>query len=1107
MKRWKKLLSTLLVLCLMLAMLPGTALAETAVPHSAITCAGEILYQDKDGTVKPLPAADIKMSKDDGTAVYGGAIYNGVLMIDPGTNSADSTEMEAGSYDLYISCAYGGSSTYHQIYVYGETPITIEKAGDGYCFDPVVISEMTVEYYFNVSEYGTRKILTECSYELTQNGRVISSGITSQDPEYQTHLSFPFGDAQLIICKDSYSDFIGELEPYLDTSGANYDGEHPVLYPTSSAQYRVDFYPNGGSIISIRGFSADQITAGSLTAQENDIFVDEYSGVGMMMTNENGWLDSLPVVEREGYVLDGWYIVPASVMTGGSLTDFTGYTKVGGSTLYTSDTCLVAKWTKASSHAGDFRFLSSTYHIQVGEEVLLMAYLQNGSELPNGTRINVTYSKPDIIDCKAISREIVGRDIIDTTGDADDGDAYIMVDVKGVASGTVTLTLELQDGRSTSCEVTVTNTGAVHPRGYDFDTDSYGFENYTVSTISEKYFTTIYEEGPGKALYAAKKNMGKVGLCFGMAYTTAAIYNDLPSCSTISNRSIMSILEGGRNCNSIREISNFLPFPNDISSFAIGNNEITIDDYIKYAHIYQLSSNVTKAAENTLEDIESLYTAVKTSTDSNQIKVTIKLIHYELDSRGNRIIGSNGDPVATAHRVLAVGYEGNDILIDDPNNSGNLERLIIGADGSWKYSGAWAADGVNNNNSEICYSLDYYQPYLTLLTGKRVSASDTFLEGATIQETYIEGMERLDANNTLLYLENCDGATLPKNAVKITTDYDTSDEYPGDLYWIENAASVNVSDLVGTDSTVMIAGDSTIITATADQITAFRGTIDDTCQNIELSSETENTCTISYETVSSETDVVLEISGVIANGTVSVQTTTGGLKINGLSSGSIVLRHDDTQVGSVSFSDDDHSFELSYDNTGESSTVSVSDAGDRSSPFTDVSPDAYYYQAVLWAVENSVTIGTGDGTTFSPTLACDRGQIVTFLWRANGCPEPKSKNNPFTDVSESAYYYKAVLWAVENNITIGTGDGTTFGPGLVCTRDQTVTFLWRAVGMPATASAVSFTDVPANAYYAPAVRWAVENNITIGTGDGTTFSPSLNCDRSQIVTFLYRTYA
>lgn len=168
--------------------------------------------------------------------------------------------------------------------------------------------------------------------------------------------------------------------------------------------------------------------------------------------------------------------------------------------------------------------------------------------------------------------------------------------------------------------------------------------------------------------------------------------------------------------------------------------------------------------------------------------------------------------------------------------------------------------------------------------------------------------------------------------------------------------------------------------------------------------------------------------------------------------------------------------------------------------FVDVPENAYYAPAVNWAVEKGVTEGTS-ATTFSPDAACTRAQIVTFLYRAAGSPAVKSTVNPFTDVTASDYYYNAVLWAVENGITTGTSE-TTFSPNESCTRAQCVTFLYRAVGSAATAKAI-FTDVSADAYYAPAVDWAVEKGVTTGTS-ATTFSPDDACTRAQIVTFLYR---
>lgn len=169
--------------------------------------------------------------------------------------------------------------------------------------------------------------------------------------------------------------------------------------------------------------------------------------------------------------------------------------------------------------------------------------------------------------------------------------------------------------------------------------------------------------------------------------------------------------------------------------------------------------------------------------------------------------------------------------------------------------------------------------------------------------------------------------------------------------------------------------------------------------------------------------------------------------------------------------------------------------------FNDVKSGDYFYDAVNWAVEKGITTGTS-ATTFSPNASCTRAQIVTFLWRASGSPEPKTASNPFTDVAANAYYCKAVLWAVENGITTGTS-ATTFSPDAPCTRAQGVTFLWRANGSKAASAAASFTDVASDAYYAPAVAWAAEQNVTSGVGNGL-FSPDTTCTRAQNVSMLYR---
>ena len=170
-------------------------------------------------------------------------------------------------------------------------------------------------------------------------------------------------------------------------------------------------------------------------------------------------------------------------------------------------------------------------------------------------------------------------------------------------------------------------------------------------------------------------------------------------------------------------------------------------------------------------------------------------------------------------------------------------------------------------------------------------------------------------------------------------------------------------------------------------------------------------------------------------------------------------------------------------------------------PFVDVKKDDYYYDAVIWAVGKGIAKGVTD-TTFQPNASCTRAEMVTFLYRAAGSPEPTNKVNPFTDVAEDSYYYKAVLWAVEKGIAKGTSE-TTFSPNDTCTRGQAVAFLYRYANSPAVSGSNSFADVSETAYYYNATLWAMSEKVTEGTS-ATTFSPNDLCTRGQIVTFLYR---
>lgn len=192
---------------------------------------------------------------------------------------------------------------------------------------------------------------------------------------------------------------------------------------------------------------------------------------------------------------------------------------------------------------------------------------------------------------------------------------------------------------------------------------------------------------------------------------------------------------------------------------------------------------------------------------------------------------------------------------------------------------------------------------------------------------------------------------------------------------------------------------------------------------------------------------------------------------------------------------------VTKNHTIEAIFMKVNDNKSMPDTFMDVPDGSYYEKAVDWAVKNGITAGTGDNY-FMPDGICTRAQAVTFLWRVAGSPTPKTEVMPFEDVPEGSYYYEAVLWAAENEITVGTS-ATTFSPELTCSRAHIVSFLWRAAGYPSAGTVNPFTDVPENAYYINAMLWAVKQEITVGTTPST-FSPDEGCTRAQIVTFLYR---
>lgn len=452
------------------------------------------------------------------------------------------------------------------------------------------------------------------------------------------------------------------------------------------------------------------------------------------------------------------------------------------------------------------------------------------------------------------------------------------------------------------------------PNGYDFEKDSYGFKNYS-DTISKKYFTTLYGAEKGKLLYNKYHKTG--GLCFGMAYTTAAIYNGYPSCSQIST------LDKGlfkyRYCEKIRDIWNlsvdFLDFTAHStkiisSALPVGNNIISIEDYIKYAYIYQFSKTVSTTS-TWCGDANLILDLVKQYTDEDKIGLTIGMTRKD---------GSGG------HRVLVVGYEGNDILVDDSNRRSEYNRITVNSDGSWTFNGL---DNYNSNFCYIRYNLDYQRPFELLQSGKTDTVTEKYIEGVETQETYIEGVDGLDKESMLLAVDSdsCDLDDKKFSAVYV----ETGDSISANTYWTDES-TVSINNIIGGNHTIEFAGEGSIVSATVADSSNVVMTIDEDQLKAQVSGKKGDACTLSVDTCyinNSNKDVSkkIEIVGIVSESEAVVEQIDRGLRISGIESGTVALVVDDAVVSTEKITGEGDSFDIIYSKQEGDETLSIQKAG------------------------------------------------------------------------------------------------------------------------------------------------------------------------------------
>lgn len=432
------------------------------------------------------------------------------------------------------------------------------------------------------------------------------------------------------------------------------------------------------------------------------------------------------------------------------------------------------------------------------------------------------------------------------------------------------------------------------PYGFNFLEDSYLFKNYATA-VSEKYFTTLFEPGAGKLLY---KNFSAGALCYGMAYTASSIYNKFPSASLIYRDWISDKVFCHDDLRGVLESD----------GFSIDNLDIRVGDYIRYAHVYQFSSEAVEQDDMNWNDVRGLKELVQSYADNDMIGVMIGLQHCTVNSEGEF------EPL-DGHMVLAVGMDDNAILVYDSNNTESLERLYINEDDSWYYTGAWTTDGVTSDNSLITYEVNSNELYEVLSTGTEVTESEALMEG--IKEKYIKVLQLIDTDKVVLdvkslnYKIGADNYTLIHN---YTADSETTSQ--GDVYWISDDKSVTVSEFSDINNTVKLGGDNTVISARVSKNSSVTMTIDETDINAELQTKIGDSFELSFNSVSN--DMNITINGIASYEIITATQTDTGLLVTGISDGTVTLTKDEEVIATETIENAIGDIEITYDKDGES---------------------------------------------------------------------------------------------------------------------------------------------------------------------------------------------
>lgn len=463
--------------------------------------------------------------------------------------------------------------------------------------------------------------------------------------------------------------------------------------------------------------------------------------------------------------------------------------------------------------------------------------------------------------------------------------------------------------------------GEQFPEGYDFKEDSFSFGNYRTS-ISEKYFTTMFGAEKGKLLYRERDNGEAGGQCFGMAYVTAAIYYDMPKVDNIYQNRLADDNINDIRCENLRQALKR-------SFFLIDNKKISIEDYIKYAYIYQNSTDnlicqYNALQNNTDNDAKNVFSYVETCISNNNVTVIV-LINNEIENGERKPIG--------AHAVLAVGINGNKIIVDDSNNTENYEYITVNSDGTWVFSNPWTTEGIgSHNNSTIYYLSNITMPYQLLKTGKTTTTDIVLIDkilGTTVDETYVEGMDKLDTDKLLMFVDSESHQIDSKNLIEITdaigTDESEADD-TGNLYWVSEDKTVTISDITGENNEIIVAGNDVSVGVKTQDNSVVTMTVDEENDDIsaKIDSVTGNEYSITFEaTDENENDLITTLSGTANGDEVTATETEDGIQVTGLNNITVTYetadgtaettaKVDDGSTVNITVNDDENTVETDW---------------------------------------------------------------------------------------------------------------------------------------------------------------------------------------------------